>query len=237
MEGKLTEAELDALPEKAKRDPHVVSIYRNHEFLTAYGKHTDYRIRTSGAEGAIGDPAEWNSYGELQRDFLIAQGLKPGDLLLDVGCGTGRLSRKVVPYLNYSRYVGYDISSGALKTARDIAFDEGWYDRNPSFVGSLDGLTEKFDYIFAFSVFIHVPVSVMRKTFAQCRRLMHEQSKFFMSYVPEKQDVRSGLKQWRHSFETYSKAAEGEGLSFEPVGSWPGKQKMALCRVLWRAMA
>ena len=233
---KLTQEELDALPQKTKKDQFVVDLYRTHDFLTAYAKHTDYRVKTAGVEGAIGDHTEWESYGELQCAFLIGQGLKPGHTLLDVGCGTGRLSRKVVPYLNPSRYIGYDISTGALSAARDIAFGEGWYSKNPEFVSSLSGLVEPFDYLWAFSVFIHVPVGVMRDTFAQCRRLMHEQSRFYMSYVPEKRDERTGLKQFRRTFETYVETAEREGLSFEPV-EWPGKQKMALCRVLWRAMA
>ena len=233
----ITEDELSALPEKTKRDPNIVQFYRDHDFLTAYAKHTDYRIETRGAESAIGDPQDWDRYGELQRDFLISQGLKPGDTLLDVGCGTGRLSRKVVPYLNHNRYVGFDISERALDAAKDFAFSEGWYDRNPQFVTSLKDLTEPFDYLFSFSVLIHVPVEVMRETFCECRRLMNERSKFYFSYIPEPRDERTGLKQYRHRLETYVGAAESEGLSFRPVDSWSGRQRMAESRVFWRAMA
>ena len=96
----LTADELAALPPKARRDPKTVAIYAEFDYLTAYAMHTDRRVLTEGigpAAGADASRDNWDSHGELQRDFLITQGLRPEHCLLDIGCGGGRLARKVVP--------------------------------------------------------------------------------------------------------------------------------------------
>src|SRR5919108_2955123 len=102
---KLTNAELARLVDKSSRDPDVVRLYEEHDFLDAYALHTDQRVAND-PHAAIG--GLWEEYGELCRDYLIAQGLLPEHRLLDFGCGTGRLARKVVPYLEPGRYFGVD---------------------------------------------------------------------------------------------------------------------------------
>lgn len=45
--------------------------------------------------------------------------LEGGELVLDVGCGTGRLTAKVLERLPHGRAIGIDLSSNMLQVARD----------------------------------------------------------------------------------------------------------------------
>ena len=55
----------------------------------------------------------WDEVGALQIDFLRAQGLRPPDTLLDVGCGCLRGGVHLVGYLEPGRYYGIDRDADA----------------------------------------------------------------------------------------------------------------------------
>ncbi len=55
--------------------------------------------------------------------FLAAADLRPGDRVLDVGCGTGRTTREAARRTGSA--VGVDLSSAMLEVARRRAADEG----------------------------------------------------------------------------------------------------------------
>ncbi|MGY1734577.1 class I SAM-dependent methyltransferase [Geodermatophilus sp. SYSU D00684] len=55
--------------------------------------------------------------------FLAAAGLRPGDRVLDVGCGTGRTTREAARRTGSA--LGVDLSSAMLEVARRRAADEG----------------------------------------------------------------------------------------------------------------
>jgi SAM-dependent methyltransferase len=220
----ITDDELKMLTDKSSRDPEVVELYRQHDFLTAYGRHTDLRVKDN-PELAIG--GEWEEYGNIQRDFLIAQGLKPHHRLLDVGCGTGRLARKIVPFLDEWNYVGLDISSQALSNADRLSIGEGWSKRNPRFFQSSMELFGYFDFAWAFSVFIHLPSDIIELMIPGVLRRLAPGGKFYFSYVPTNlpDNTRTGLKQFKHPLSLYEKLAANLGYSLVEV-PWPGRQRI-----------
>jgi SAM-dependent methyltransferase len=59
----------------------------------------------------------------VARDFLDWLGLPPGLRWLDVGCGTGELSRAVAERAKADQVVGLDLSAGFLAYARRISGD------------------------------------------------------------------------------------------------------------------
>lgn len=217
---KLTDDELAAMPDKAKRDADVLAIYREHDFAAAYGMHTDKRIAENGYKAAVGSGENWELHGDLQLGFLRAAGLQPSHRLLEIGCGTGRLARKVVPYLMPGRYTGVDLSHGAIQAATTLALDEGWYARHPLLLcGDVPG-GQAFDFVWSFSVVIHIPydmfVDVLRRTAA----VMHRESRFYFSYVPETVALRSGVKQFRKTLDQHKAATKAAGLTFADVPDW-----------------
>ena len=230
------------MPAKTKKDPETVALYLEHEFLQAYALHTKRRIETTGYRAAVGSGDNWDDHGKLQRDFLIAMGLKPHHRLLDIGCGTGRLARKVVPYLEPGHYEGVDIAPAAIEAAIAVSKDEGWADQFPTWVVGEIPPGRPFDFLWSFSVFIHLPRDIMESVMRRAASVMHPGSLFFWAYVPEPKAWRSGVKQFRHTPVDYQRAAEQAGLTFEEVpnwinaagyapGRWSGSQRVAMSRL------
>jgi ubiquinone/menaquinone biosynthesis C-methylase UbiE len=100
--------------------------------------------------------------------------LKPGDSVLDCGCGTGNLAvmakRMVGPG---GRVEGIDLSRDQLKIATEKAIAEGLDIEFQE--GSIDELPfrdDEFDAIFSTLMLHHVPEEVKRGAFREMRRVL-----------------------------------------------------------------
>ena len=63
---------------------------------------TAVEIAKGSHRGAVG--GRWEEMGRLQLDFLVKQGLRPSDELLDVGCGALRAGLHFIRYLKPGNY-------------------------------------------------------------------------------------------------------------------------------------
>ena len=120
-------------------------------------------------ELAVG--GDFEAVGILELETLKHFGLKEHDYLIDVGCGSGRLSRPLSKYLK-GNYLGTDIVPGLVEHARRIVNREDWR------FELAEGLRipekdEAADMVCFFSVFTH---------------LLHEQSYVYL------QDAKRVLK-------------------------------------------
>ncbi|MFD0688057.1 class I SAM-dependent methyltransferase [Actinomadura fibrosa] len=65
---------------------------------------------------------------ELQRHDRVlrrACGVRPGDRVLDIGCGTGRTTRQAARAARAGSALGVDVSAPAIERARELATGEG----------------------------------------------------------------------------------------------------------------
>jgi SAM-dependent methyltransferase len=208
-------------------------LYENHDFLTAYAAHTDLRVEADPHQ-AIG--GEWETHGDLQRDFLVKHGLKPSDRLLDLGCGTGRLARKIVPYLDVGKYTGADISPRVLAHARQIGFSEGWAERLPEFVqiDTEDGTLRtmqcaEFDLIWSHSVWTHLPSEAIDALLGTLDAVMAPGARYLFTYKRGDGATRTGLKQWKYSESFLSDLAQPHGFQFTILPDiWPASQRTGM---------
>ena len=109
----------------------------------------------------------WEEIGKLQLDFLVAQGLNPGDRLLDVGCGSFRAGVHLVDYLEPGNYYGIDSNQSVMESGYDRELTSNQQLRLP--VANLRA-TDRFDVDFgvqfdmaiAQSLFTHISLNQIR---------------------------------------------------------------------------
>src|SRR6202042_680984 len=72
-------------------------------------------------EAAVGSMTHdsWLKVGQLQYDYLLKDGLQPGDRMLEIGCGGLRGGRLFMAYPNPGNYYGPDTSRDILLAAQD----------------------------------------------------------------------------------------------------------------------
>jgi ubiquinone/menaquinone biosynthesis C-methylase UbiE len=125
---------------------------------SGYKQHLETLVQISpdrerAMQMAIG--GEFRTIGILEANLVLESGLPADGYLIDVGCGSGRLSSQLAPRWN-GRYLGIDILDELLDHARTVTPREEW-----RFVRG-DGLTIPeadgcVDMVCFFSVFTHLP--------------------------------------------------------------------------------
>jgi SAM-dependent methyltransferase len=63
----------------------------------------------------------YDAVGEVEKQMLVAYGLKPSDTIVDIGCGSGRLAKALASYLSTGRYLGTDVVPELLNYAFEVA--------------------------------------------------------------------------------------------------------------------
>ena len=221
--------------DKDSKRPEYRELYeKTDNYIAAYSAHTDLRIKNDGPALAIG--GQWDEHGPLQLEFLKSKGLTPESHLLDFGCGTGRFARHVVPFLKPGRYVGIDISKGALNHARNLAAEESWGKSLPHFAHSPDGMLLpylqdfEFQFVWAHSVFTHLPPEIIQAVLKDLSQM--EFGAFFYTYKQRLMPLRTGLKQYGYPPGWFMIEAKKVGLVARPLGTkWPQGQS---CMVIFR---
>jgi SAM-dependent methyltransferase len=143
-------------------------------YLRMYAHDTDRRVETN-PERASGAPGE--IMGPRVLAYVKAAGLEPRHRLLDFGCGTLRTGRYLIRYLDPGRYVGVDISEGAIAYSRSvIARHRNLKVKGPEVwrVAPFEPLDLPWapDYLLCHSVFTHLPRQAAQATFRQLRAVM-----------------------------------------------------------------
>ena len=85
------------------------------------------------SDAAVGSKTResWLKIGQLQFDYLLRHGLKPGARMLEIGCGNLRAGRLFIGYLDAGNYYGVDISPEILLAAQDTVTEFGLQEKLP----------------------------------------------------------------------------------------------------------
>jgi hypothetical protein len=160
----------------------------------------------------------WHRVSALQFDMLIEKGLRPNDVLLDLGCGSLRGGCKFIPYLDAGHYIGADkhIELIIYGVNRELGIDI-FADKKPQFI-----ITEAFDFsqlrarptfAIAQSLFSHLTLTDISLCFAQLRRVVAPQCRFFATFIetagaspnPTSSHSRRGFGYRREEIESVAK--------------------------------
>lgn len=95
----------------------------------------------------------WEEIGLLQFEFLVRQGLKPSDCLLDIACGSLRGGVHFINYLDVGNYLGIDKEKALIELGIEKELARKVYEyKKPEFVVSDNFEFEKFSKRPRFSV-------------------------------------------------------------------------------------
>lgn len=97
-------------------------------------------------------------------------GLKSDSNVLEVGCGIGTVSHLILKYLSEGSYVGLDISSESIETAKRL---NSFHKRAEFLVNDMSSFTHKtrFDFVVFPDVLEHIPVEQHANIFETISKL------------------------------------------------------------------
>lgn len=184
----------------------------------------------------VGNPKHYELIGKIVFDLLLGCGLKPEYKLLDIGCGSLRVGKHLIDYLDQNNYYGIEPNK--------IIFDAGFYREltddgrkknikysdNKNFCLQIFYTT--FDFILANSIFIHACKRQIEKCFDEVNKVLKDNGKFVFSFIEGKDNEK---KEWSYpSAITYSKKyieslINKYNLKFKYLDvKYPGRQKFIL---------
>ena len=125
----------------------------------------------------VGRPDQYDLRGAAQFALLLAMGLRGHDRLLDFGCGSLRLGRLAIPYLDAGGYTGLEPNQWLVEDglAHHLGQDILAIKR-PTFHAFADFRADRcgagFDYIVAQSIFSHTGADLVATGLAGFRRAL-----------------------------------------------------------------
>jgi SAM-dependent methyltransferase len=185
-----------------------------------------------GPDAAVGsaDRARWLAHGQAQFDYLVRHGLRPGDRLLEIGCGNLRAGWRLIDYLDTGHYHGIDISPDILFAAQETV-------RHFELQAKLAHLTLVRDLTFAFipddaftvvhahSVFSHSPIEVVGECLAHVGRVLAPGGFFDFTFERTKGAEHHVLREdFYFRAETLIDRATSYGLAARLMDDWKHKQ-------------
>ena len=177
----------------------------------------------------VGDPANYDLIAATTFNLLTTLGLRDHHRVLDVGCGSLRNGRLLIPYLAHGGYVGVEpnewlVREGIAKeTGEDIIrLKEARF----SYRTDCQELRadERFDVVLMQSILSHCGEDLVRHWLSQVKPYLSKQGAIITTWVRAQEN--SGESGWlypglvRFTEERFKQLVEEAGLAFQPL-VWP----------------
>jgi SAM-dependent methyltransferase len=143
------------------------------------------------------------------RQFLARTASGPRHRVLSLGCGDGRIERRLAPHVG--EVIGVDISPVAVRQAREKAQAAGL--RNVTFLVAGEAAPESwgpFDRIAAFAFLHHLSDGEIRRTLARTRRLLRPGGVFYSADPSRRRLVRLFARLVREAYDRHHSPDERE---------------------------
>lgn len=138
----------------------------------SYPDHVAQLERRLDADAALRQAVggEFVAIGRLEFHLLRSRGLRDDHLVVDVGCGSGRLACQLAPFPGI-RYVGCDVVPRLLDYARGLCARPDWKFEatSGSVIPCADGVA---DFVCFFSVFTHLHQEEIYRYLREARRVL-----------------------------------------------------------------
>lgn len=183
----------------------------------------------------VGPPADYDLVSAMAFNLLTQLGLRQHHRVLDIGCGSLRIGRLLIPYLNRGGYTGLEpnrwlVDDGIAREvgASQIGIKAPHFEIADSAAALIaDGA--RFDFQVAQSIFSHTGPDLLARWLAECAALLTDDGALVATYVPGDDDstdngwVYPGCVTYRPA--TIEAMAARAGLATTPLTWWHPRQR------------
>jgi hypothetical protein len=196
-----------------------------------YSEMVQTRLRQSRHTASLGARLRGESYDDLGRSFferLKEYGLKTDQVCVDYGCGTLRVGRHVIRYLDRDAYWGLDIDAFLLEEGRKLLGEELIGEKRPNLrVISSEAVAEaaaaRPTMLFSTKVLSHVPPTGLKDYFGNIISIIGASGHaIVMSRWSEAATFRCNKWIWAHSIEGLDELVSGMGGKLSVLVRKPG---------------
>lgn len=173
--------------------------------------------------GLVGNPDLWKMKRDFQMRFLKGHGLAESHYLLDLGCGTLRGGIPIIEYLDDGRYFGIEVRPEVLEEAKRELADSGLVNKKPTLLLTNDAPSlpaRKFDFVWAFSVLIHMDDESLRKAFSLVQNCLADDGAFYANVnLGTGEELEwQGFPVVRRPIDFYKSIADAVGMVVVDIG-------------------
>lgn len=173
----------------------------------------------------IKDPERWNATGKTWFNKLVELGLKPHNVCVDYGCGSLRLGKHLIPFLNSGNYWGVDITDRFYSDGIEMIDQSILEGKSPHFgvinPQILDQLRQCHpDFIVSLAVVIHIHPQEMDGYLDNIISIMQEKTLFAATIECSDQVKQYSSRSFAYTCDYFTRriAALGGQCEFEFVG-------------------
>jgi len=136
----------------------------------------------------VGPPKKYDLVGAMQFNLLTAFGLRDYHKLLDIGCGSLRAGKMLIPFLRKGNYYGVDPNKWLIDDGIKYELGEEIISlKSPSFSFSpefeFQTFNEEFDFLIAQSIFSHASPDQINKCLKEAKIVMKQEGYLLATFV------------------------------------------------------
>ncbi len=142
----------------------------------------------------VGPPADYDLVAAMSLGLLVALGLRQHHRILDIGCGSLRVGRLLIPYLNRGGYTGLEPNAWLVEeglereVGRDQAATKAARFSFSEDASDLLAVGERYDYLLAQSIFSHCGTDLLSRWLSRSAALLSDDGILVATYVHAEQD-------------------------------------------------
>ncbi len=133
----------------------------------------------------VGPAEKYDLMGAHQFNLLTALGLRDTHKVLDVGAGSLRLGRLLIPYLNNGNYYALEPNRALVQEGinAEVGVSPKDWTTNSNAWFNFEDFNTKFDYIIAQSIITHASAEQTRTIFHSARQYLTPNGIFLYTYI------------------------------------------------------
>jgi SAM-dependent methyltransferase len=142
----------------------------------------------------VGPPEDYDLIAAMTFNLLTTLGLRQHHSLLDVGCGSLRIGRLLIPYLNRGKYFGIEPNEWLVRegikrelgeTLLQIKSPTFFFSDSPDMIAQANS---SFDFVLAQSIFSHCGLDLIKNWLSAVSRSLVENGALIATFLIGEED-------------------------------------------------